>query len=118
MFGIGVVPAALLATISLITAESPRWLVTRGREADAKKIITRISGPSQADIEINAIRSGMTEEKGGFLELLDFKFPLMIAIILAVASQFCGINSVMYYGPRIFEDSGASPAQAQNFQII
>lgn len=118
MFGIGVVPAALLALISLITAESPRWLVIRNRPEEASAIITRISGSEQAAVEITAIREGLKDESGGFAELLHFKFPLFIAVTLALCSQFCGINAIMYYGPRIFEDSGCTQAQAHLFQVI
>ena len=118
MFGIGVAPAALLALISLMTAESPRWLVTRGREEEARSIVTRISGEGRAATEIAAIRASLGDEKGGFRELLDFKLPLFIAVTLALCSQFCGINAVMYYGPRIFEDSGCTVEQAHLFQVI
>ena len=118
MFGIGVAPAALLALISLMTAESPRWLVTRGREDEARGIITRISGENRAAAEITAIRASLGDEKGGFRELMDFKVPLFIAVTLALCSQFCGINAVMYYGPRIFEDSGCTVEQAHLFQVI
>jgi SP family arabinose:H+ symporter-like MFS transporter len=118
MFGIGVVPAAFLAVISFLTAESPRWLVVHGRPEQASGIITRISGAEQADREIAAIRESLKEERGGFAELLNFKMPLFIAVTLALCSQFCGINAIMYYGPRIFEDSGCTPAQAHLFQVI
>lgn len=118
MFGIGVVPAVLLAVISLMTAESPRWLVTRGREQEAMHIVTRISGPTQAAVEIAAVRDSLGAERGGLRELFDFKMALFIAITLALGSQFCGINAVMYYGPRIFEDSGSTQEQAHMFQII
>jgi SP family arabinose:H+ symporter-like MFS transporter len=118
MFGLGVVPAALLALISLITAESPRWLVTKNRVEEARRIITRISGPAQASTEIAGIRESLKDEQGGFRELFNFKMALLIAVVLALCSQFCGINAIMYYGPRIFEDSGCTPAQAQLFQVI
>lgn len=118
MFGIGVAPAGLLALISLLTAESPRWLVTRGRGEEARKIITRISGEARAAAEIEAIQASLGDEKGGFRELFDFKMPLFIAVVLALCSQFCGINAVMYYGPRIFEDSGCTVEQAHLFQVI
>lgn len=118
MFGIGVVPAALLGIISLVTAESPRWLVLRNRVDEAGAIITRISGSEQASAEIAAIREGLKEEQGGFAEILNFKTALLIAVTLALCSQFCGINAIMYYGPRIFEDSGATQAQAHLFQVI
>jgi SP family arabinose:H+ symporter-like MFS transporter len=118
MFGIGVVPAALLGIISLITAESPRWLVVRNRVDQARAIIARISGPAQADKEIAAIRESLKDEQGGFGELFNFKMPLFIAVTLALCSQFCGINAIVYYGPRIFEDSGATQAQAHLFQVI
>ncbi len=118
MFGIGVVPAALLALISLITAESPRWLVVRNRTDQASAIITRISGSGQAAAEIAAIRESLKDEPGGLAELFNFKMALLIAVTLALCSQFCGINAIMYYGPRIFEDSGATQAQAHLFQVI
>lgn len=118
MFGIGMVPAVLLAVISLVTAESPRWLVVKNREAQARAIIARISGGEQAEKEVAAIREGLKEERGGLAELLNFKMPLFIAVTLALCSQFCGINAIVYYGPRIFEDSGASQAQAHLFQNI
>lgn len=118
MFGLGLAPAVLLGAIALVTAESPRWLVMRGREAEAAAVISRISGAARASEEIAAIRAGLGGEKGGLAELLRFKFPLLIAVTLALCSQFCGINAIMYYGPRIFEDSGCTPQQAQLFQVI
>ena len=118
MFGLGLVPAVLLAVISLLTAESPRWLVMRNRDAEAAVIIAKISGGDQAAIEIANIRKGLQDVKGGFGELLNFKMALLIAVTLALCSQFCGINAIMYYGPRIFEDSGCTAAQAQLFQVI
>lgn len=118
MFGLGLAPAVLLGAIALVTAESPRWLVMRGREAEAAAVISRIIGAVRASEEIAAIRAGLGGEKGGFAELFRFKFPLLIAVTLALCSQFCGINAIMYYGPRIFEDSGCTPQQAQLFQVI
>jgi SP family arabinose:H+ symporter-like MFS transporter len=118
MFGIGLVPAALLGLISLVTAESPRWLVIRNRTGEANAIITRISGSDRAAAEIAAIREGLKEEQGGFAEIFNFKMALFIAVTLALCSQFCGINAIMYYGPRIFEDSGATVTQAHLFQVI
>ena len=118
MFGVGVVPAALLAVISLITAESPRWLIIRNRPDEASAIIARISGRERAAVEIAAIRESLKDEQGGIAELFNFKMALFIAVTLALCSQFCGINAIMYYGPRIFEDSGATQAQAHLFQVI
>lgn len=118
MFGLGLAPAVLLGAIALITAESPRWLVMRGKDDAARAVISRISGADRADSEIAEIRASLGSEQGGFGELLKFRFPLLIAVTLALCSQFCGINAIMYYGPRIFEDSGCTPEQAHLFQVI
>ena len=118
MFGIGVVPAVLLAVISLITAESPRWLLKKGRAEAATRIITRISGPAQAATVVANVQASLKEEHGGISELFNFKMALLIAVVLAVGSQFCGINAIMYYGPRIFEESGCTQSQAHFFQVV
>jgi SP family arabinose:H+ symporter-like MFS transporter len=54
------------------------------------------------------------QEEGRLRELFTrtFRFPLLIALFLAVFSQFSGINSIIYYAPRVFGAAGMNTSSA------
>jgi sugar porter (SP) family MFS transporter len=91
--------------------ESPRWLVKAGQSGQARKILLRIGSEFFADSTIPEIEGSLKErEKVNYKSL--FRRPirpiLITGIILAVFQQFCGINVVLNYTPRIFASIGAS----------
>jgi SP family arabinose:H+ symporter-like MFS transporter len=109
MLGLEAVPALLFFALLFMVPESPRWLLQRGREAEARDILTRSGGAEHAASEQFAIRAAVQEQKGGFQDLFSGSLarPLLLAVVLMTCSQFCGINAVMYYSTRIFETAGA-----------
>ncbi|MGC9261268.1 MAG: sugar porter family MFS transporter [Phycisphaerae bacterium] len=114
MLGSETLPAIIFFLMILAVPESPRWLVINDREEQGRNILTRHVGAAGADREIKAVKEIAAQEEGRFSELFTprFRLPLFIALFLAVFSQFSGINSIIYYAPRIFAAAGMKTANA------
>jgi SP family arabinose:H+ symporter-like MFS transporter len=85
----------------LFIPESPRWLVQKGREAEAQNLLMRVAGWQAAAVEIRAIKAAISEESGDLLDPA-FRKPLTVAVLIALFSQFTGINTIIYYGALVF----------------
>ncbi len=110
MFGMGIAPAVLFALLLIPIPESPRWLIEKKREAEAKRILEKVGGPAFAGPEFASIKTSLSEEKGTWGELFSSKLrlPLTIGILLAILQQVTGINVFMYFGATIFKTMSAS----------
>jgi sugar porter (SP) family MFS transporter len=101
MFASANVPSVAFFLTLLFIPESPRWLAQKGRESEAQNFLARIVGSQRAAAEIQAIRAALAEERGDLLAPA-FRKPLMVAILIALFSQFTGINTIIYYGSLVF----------------
>lgn len=113
-------PAVLLFFSLFLVPESPRWLVARGRNNDALQVLVKTSGKEFASAELKEIEDTLkNQEESTFRDLLAPKIKplLFIGIILAVFQQITGINTIMYYAPKIFANVGQSNDSAL-FQTI
>ncbi len=114
MLGLETLPAILYFFCLYLVPESPRWLIMKKREDEARDILCKFSGSEQAAKEIEIIRSSFLSadsgagESSALAEL--FKKPMRlvlgIGLTVAVLQQITGINSVFFYAPMIFEQSG------------
>jgi sugar porter (SP) family MFS transporter len=101
MFASAALPSVFFFLTLLFIPESPRWLMQKGREEDAQRLLARIAGPQAAAQEIVSIRTAISEESGDLLDPT-FRKALITAILIALFSQFTGINTIIYYGSLVF----------------
>ncbi len=110
MLGIEALPALLYFLFLYLVPESPRWLVMQNREAEAQHTMGKLSSPEQASQDVLAIQQSLLQktEKGSFRQLLSpsMRLVLTIGVSVAILQQITGINSVFFYAPMIFEQSG------------
>lgn len=114
------VPALLLLFNLFLIPESPRWLVARQQNDEALRVLIKTSGEMLAYKELKEIEETLKNQKEStFRELLAPKIRslLFIGIILAVFQQITGINTIMYYAPKIFVNIGQTNDSAL-FQTI
>lgn len=119
MFLAGLIPALLFLVFSMLIPESPRWLAMRGRNDEAFRVLSAVSGREQAELEIKEITAALGSRSGSLLALLRGKLrkPLFIAVSLAALSQLSGINAIIYYGPSILENAGFTLSDALGGQV-
>ena len=104
MFGSEAVPAGLFALLICFVPETPRYLVSVGKDERALGILSKINGSSKAAQILQDIKDTMTVKTE---KLLTYgALCIFIGIMLSVFQQIVGINAVLYYAPRIFGDMG------------
>jgi SP family xylose:H+ symportor-like MFS transporter len=111
MFGSECVPAALFTILICLVPETPRYLAMSGNDSKALEVLTKINGSEKAERILEAIKS-TTKEKTEPLFAYGF-MCIFIGIMLSVFQQAIGINAVLYYAPRIFQDMGMSNPMVQ-----
>jgi sugar porter (SP) family MFS transporter len=115
MFASQAFPAFALFLALFFVPESPRWLTQRGEADRALSILARVGGEVHARTEMVEIKEALAQEQGSVWELFlpGMRIALLIGIALAVLQQISGINTVIYYGPKILEKAGYTADGAQ-----
>jgi sugar porter (SP) family MFS transporter len=113
MVGVEAFPAVIFTLFVSSVPKSPRWLLTKNKTEEARIVLASISNETtlaelQADIALSNEGTNATEN----IFIKKYRFPLMLAFLIAFFNQFSGINAFLYYAPRIFEAAGLGESTA------
>lgn len=106
MFGSEMIPAGLFALLICFVPETPRYLVSIGKDDKAEGILAKINGAAEAKNILREIKETMTVKTEPIMTY--GMLCIFVGIMLSVFQQAIGINAVLYYAPRIYGDMGLS----------
>jgi sugar porter (SP) family MFS transporter len=108
MIGIVALPALIYSVIVIRIPESPRWLILTKKDDQAGlAVLEMIYAPAQAKESFNEIKKDViTSTKVDTFFSKKYKFPILLAFLLAFFNQLSGINFILYYAPEILEMAG------------
>lgn len=113
MVGVEAFPAAIYTLFVFTIPKSPRWLLTKLRTSEAKKVLQVIrpdEDPEKFMLEIKDEMEKTVPNENIFLK--KYRFPLMLAFLIAFFNQLSGINALLYYAPRILTEAGLEESSA------
>ena len=116
MFWIEAIPALVYLVCATQIPESPRYLVIKDRDSDARRVLTKVLGGGVADTKITEIHESLSSEhKPRLSDILGpglFKKIVWLGIGLSVFQQFVGINVVFYYSNLLWQAVGLTEEDA------
>lgn len=111
MFLVGFIPALVLLVGMLFLPETPRWLISKGRQEEGMRILEKIEDPDKIgqtmkDLQADILLSG--QQASAVREIFKpwLRAPLIITIGIFFFQQFSGVNTIIYYSPIIFKMAG------------
>jgi sugar porter (SP) family MFS transporter len=114
MIGVEAIPAIIYTLMVLGVPKSPRWLLTKNNDrAEAAKTLALIDPQADVESQMDAILADdASHAKNETIFLTKYRFPLILAFLIAFFNQFSGINALLYYAPRIFASAGLEESTA------
>jgi SP family xylose:H+ symportor-like MFS transporter len=117
MFASEAIPAFLFGLLLLFVPETPRYLAMCSKDDRCMTVLEKINGRERALQTFSEIKESIKSAVGGKLFAYG-KTVIIVGILLSVFQQFVGINTVLYYAPRIFENMGAVAKDASMMQAV
>ena len=117
MFYVGIIPAVFLFVGMFFLPETPRWLISKGSEDKSRKVLMKVEDSDLVEETISRMKKEIEidgRNKTGWKEIFKpwLRTPFIIAIGIMFVQQFTGINTIIYYSPKIFLMAGFEGARA------
>ncbi len=109
MLGVEAIPALIYCMLILIVPRSPRWLIIKkGEDEEALGVLRKIYDRENAERHLKEIKEEerSLESTSANIFTRAFRFPLILAFLVAFFNQLSGINFLLYYAPEIFGRAG------------
>jgi sugar porter (SP) family MFS transporter len=105
--GIAALPAAFFLVMLFGIPRSPRWLAKKQRIDEAREVL-RITGEENYEQELQDIVASVDADHsaGDSLFSSKYRFPIFLAVSIAMFNQLSGINAILYYLNQIFAQAG------------
>jgi len=111
MFGVGLIPGFILLTGMLFLPETPRWLISKQRWEEGKKVLMQVEDADLVEQTFNDLKEDVAisaQHKTHAKEILKpwLRPALIITVGIFFFQQFSGVNTIIYYSPIIFKMAG------------
>lgn len=124
MLVIATLPAVVLWFGMLVMPESPRWLASQTRYAEALAVLKQVRSERRAETELREVTGlAVADERskaGGWADLRTVPWIrrlVFVGVGIAICQQVTGVNTIMYYGTQILTDAGFTSDSALTANI-
>jgi MFS transporter, SP family, xylose:H+ symportor len=104
MFLSSVIPSAVFLILLFFIPETPRFLVLKNNHKKALNLLRKTVGEQEAESTMKEITETLAAKSAPWLSFGGL--VILISILLAAFQQLTGINVVLYYAPKIFQNTG------------
>lgn len=111
MFGIAAFPAIFQIIVMFFLPKSPHYLLMKGKEIQAARILKKLHGPTVKESQVNSIKMALLKEKRlKFKHLFQLNYNMRGRLVLGIGlvffQQFTGQPNILYYAPVVFQAVG------------